>query len=232
VVIIGLNERLEVSATSANNNSRTNSYFSNAHYQYHFRDISNSENIYSESKANGKDSRVQAYDRDTNEKRDVLYKGRFPSTDAWRRVEGWPNGRPEFKVVIGYVERVFGSATAKTTTKYLDEKGWVKRNLFSHKLLTKTINIPILTWYKDRYGLEMNYLWVELDAGGNNPTELTVSLTTKFDDNTSATVAIKTTIDDNDKSAGDSPVQYEHATRGEGTWYSTGTVEFSVTQEL
>lgn len=44
-------------------------------------------------------------------------------------------------------------------------------------------------------------------------------------------MSIKTTIDDNDEDAGDAIVQYEHATAGDGTWYNTGIVKFSVNQE-
>jgi len=228
VIVVGLNERLEVSSTSTQN-SRTKSYFSNEHYNYYL--TNNTESIKSK-KESLINSRANAtYDRDSDGGKEVLYQGRINNKGAWRQIEGWPAGRPEFKVVIGYVDKSSGSAVAQTTTKILDKSGWVKRNLFSSKVTTKTINIPIFTWYKDRYALDMKYIWLELDSGGDNTTEYSYTLVTEFDDGTKSTEQIKTSFDDNDDEAGDQVVQYEDPTSGGGSSYNTGILTFSIIQE-
>lgn len=224
VIVIGLNERINYSEGSSS--GRIVPYFSNKYFTYFFNS-DEKESLDS----NDRMMATHAFDRDSNNGRDVLYKGRFVDKDAFRQVEKWPGGRPEFKVVIGYIDKSSGTPTARTTTKYLSEDGWIKKKFFSADLLTKTINVPILTWYKDRYALDMTYIWVELDASGSGSIEVTSQLVTKFEDGTATTQTIKTTIDNNDDQAGDSVVQYEHPTGGDGTWYSTGIVNFSVNQE-
>jgi hypothetical protein len=43
-----------------------------------------------------------SYDRDLKSGSDILWQGRFVSKDAYRQVEGWPAGKPEFTVIIAF----------------------------------------------------------------------------------------------------------------------------------
>lgn len=212
VIVISNNERLSVSNLK---NYDTNVYYSNEYYTYRFLDCENVE--------------LKSYDRDSNTKKDVLYKAKFVSKAAFRQVETWPNGRPEFKVIIAFSEKNGTNVTAGTMEKILSKDGWIKRYVVTVKLLTKTLNIPIFSWDKDIYGLKMKYHWIEQD-NGNGTKEINTSLTNKFSDNMTYTTTVKSNVSNTDDDAGEAIVEYMDKTTEDGTWYSTGIVEFCINQ--
>jgi len=226
VIVISNNERLEVDQENNFKSSKIN-YYSNQYYSYSL--IYNDEEIIENDLNSTNLKSTQAIDRDTKTGKDVLYKGIFESKDAFRQVESWPNGKPEFKVIIVYSDRNGSTFTANSVEKVLSKDGWIKRYVVTVKLQTKTINVPIMTWYRDRFGLYMKYRWIEKDSG--NSTEISTTLNNKYDDNTSTTTTVKSTVSDKDDDAGEAIVEYEDPTSGDGTWYSTGIVKFSVNQQ-
>jgi hypothetical protein len=227
VIVISNNERLEVAEKSSLKSLNNNHYFSNQYYTYYFM---NNE-IETNSKKNDANflKSAQSIDRDTKTGKDVLYKGRFVSKTAFRQVEPWPSGRPEFKVIIVYSDRNGTTFTANSVEKVIDKDGWITRYVLWVNLATKTINIPIMRWYRDRFGLYMKYKWIEQDGG--NSTEISTTLNNKYDDNTSIATTVKSTIKKDDDDCGEAIVEYEDPTSGEGTWYTTGIVKFSINQQ-
>jgi len=215
----------EISNKGSNSGKKSGSaYFSNNKYSYYFK----SDELNYASSSSGSSSRTQASDRDTNTGADVLWKGKFVSKDAFRQVESWPSGRPEFRVIIAYLDKSSGTATASTVEKILDKDGWIKRYIVTVKIQTKTINVPVFRWYKDRYGSDMKYTWIEQDGGGS--TELSINVSSTFNGTTVGST-IKTTIGRNDDKAGEAIVQYENSTSGDGTSYNTGILEFWINQQ-
>lgn len=65
---------------------------------------------------------------------------------------------------------------------------------------------------------------------GNGTKEINTSLTNKYNDNMTYTVTAKSTVSNTDDEAGEAIVEYMDATTDDGTWYSTGIVEFCVNQ--
>jgi len=227
VIVISLNERLQYH--DINLKSTQNSiYFKNNHYAYYFPSSQEFNDLNDESVQ--LKSLAISYDRDLKSGSDILWQGRFVSKDAFRQVEGWPAGKPEFTVIIAYIDKGTGAPVASSLTKILSSDGWISRYVFYSDLRTKNLNIPILRWYKDRYGLDMKYHWMEKDSGGDTPTEITTTITTKYDDNTTSTLSVKHTFDNNDEDAGESIVQYEDNTDGDGTEYNTGIMRFWIKQ--
>lgn len=227
VIVISNNERLEVAEKSSLKSLNNNKYFSNQYYTYYFMN-NEMELTSNENDANFLKS-AQAIDRDIKTGKDVLYKGRFESKTAFRQVEPWPSGRPEFKVIIVYSDRNGTTFTANSVEKVIDKDGWITRYVLWANLATKTINIPIMRWYRDRFGLYMKYKWIEQDGG--NSTEISTTLNNKYDDNTSIATTVKSTIKEDDDDCGEAIVEYEDPTSGEGTWYTTGIVKFCVNQQ-
>ena len=172
---------------------------------------------------------VTTYDRDNNGNRDKLNQARFVSVNAFRDVEQWPEGRPEFKVIISYIEKIGESYTPKTITKILTSDDWITRYVFWVDLKTKTINLPIITWDKSLIGNSMKYTWIEQD-NSDVKTEYNIGVTSKFDENTTITTSVKVTISAADDEAGEDVVEYKDSTIGDGTEYDTGTVRFWVDQ--
>ncbi len=174
------------------------------------------------------------YDRDSNRDRDNLSKARFVNKDAYRQVEPWPHGRPEFKVVITYIEKVGTNYQTKTLTKILTKSDWVYRYFFYTELKTKTINVPIITWDKEKIGDSMKYTWIEQD-NSDTKEEYSIATSTTFSDDNSDTedtqsASVKITVSANDDEAGESVVEYKDKTTDEGTEYNTGIVKFWVNQ--
>lgn len=228
VIVISQNERLEID-NDIPQSSFNSVYFRNNYFTYIIPSViedNNNELIDLNLKSTNSN-----YDRDLNTGRDVLWKGRFVNKSAFRRVEGWPAGKPEFTVIIAYIDRSSGTPTAASLTKILSDGGWIKRYVVKTELKTKTINVPIMSWLKERYGSDMKYTWIEKDKNGSGSVEVNTVVTTKYEDNTTITSTVKCTIDDNDEQAGEAIVQYEDNADGDGTEYSTGIVRFWVKQE-
>lgn len=228
VIIVSLNERLNY-ASSDLKAAGKQVYFKNKHYTYYFPS-GDQIPVAAANLSQLKSGTIATYDRDFKSGSDILFQGRFVSKDAYRQVEGWPAGRPEFTVIIAYVDKSSGSPNAGFLSKVLDESGWVRRYVFYSDLRTKELNVPILRWYRDRYGLDMKYHWIERDSGGDKQIDFTTTVTTKYDDNTSSTQTIKCSFDNNDDDAGEAIVQYEDNTDGDGTEYNTGIMRFWIKQ--
>ncbi|MGM0642037.1 MAG: DUF3103 family protein [Thermotogota bacterium] len=171
------------------------------------------------------------YDRDNNNNKDQLYKARFTSKTAFRQVEPWPKGRPEFKVIITYIEKIGSNYETKTITKILSKSDWITRYVLWTDLKTKHINLPIITWDKEKIGNSMKYTWIEQD-NSNSTTELNIAASTDFgeDEDIPVNGSIKVTIGTDDTEAGEAIVEYKDNTTGDGTEYNTGIMRFWVNQ--
>lgn len=177
------------------------------------------------------DDTPPTYDRDVNSNKDQLNKAEFVSIDAYRLVEPWLSGRPEFKVIVSYIEKVGTTYQAKSIIKILTIQDWVNRYIFWSTLDTKQIDLPIITFDKELIGNSVKYTWIEQDPS-NTQMELSITTSSKFgeDDNTAISSSLKVTIGSDDDEAGESVVEYKDGTKGEGTEYNTGIVKFWVNQ--
>ncbi len=229
VIVIGNNERVEILNQDNSKNSNLNLYYRGKYYDY---TLSDSYQSYAETTENITTSEkgANSIDRDNYSGKDYLYKGKFESRQAFRQVESWPSGRPEFKVIIVYSDRNGSTLTANSVVKILSKDGWIKRYVFYTDIVTKTIDVPVFTWYKDRFGLYMKYHWIEQD-NGDTSSEVSTTLSNEYSDSFTGSVTVKTTIKDGDDEAGEAIVEYEDPAHGEGTWYSTGIMTFSVTKK-
>ncbi len=236
VVVIGENERLiavnkETSLKSLSPDQIVSDCYDTYYETSSYRYLIPIDCGYSDSDG-GDDSNntSSAYDRDSNDSNDVLNKAKFVSKTAWRQVEPWPSGRPEFKVVISYIEKVNSEYEAKTIIKILPKDGWVKRYVFWSELKTKNLDINIINWDKEIMGDRMKYTWIEQD-NSDTKTEYSIGTTTKFDDsNTAITASVKVTNSAKDDEAGEAVIEYKDSTTGEGTEYNTGIVKFWINQ--
>jgi hypothetical protein len=169
-------------------------------------------------------------DRDTYTGYDILYKAKFVNIDAYRQVEGWPAGKPEFHVTISYSEKVGTTITPKTIKKVISKDGWVNNYVFYSKLATKTMNIPIIDWDKDVFGLYMSYNWIEYDGEGQT-IELTDTYTNRFADGSTYSISTTTTRLEGDDEAGSAIVGYEDKTSDAvNRFYNTGLLTFNIIQ--
>lgn len=93
------------------------------------------------------------------------------------------------------------------------------------------MHLPILTWDKEKYGTTMKYTWIEQDES-DSKTELNITANSNFgeDDDVSVNGSVKITISAKDDEAGESIVEYQDKTSGEGTEYRTGIVRFWINQ--
>ena len=234
VIIISENERFiaKPKDNSSNNLKAAKSldepYYSNAYYDYYLKtDIypTNSVNI------TPSENSTTKYDKDSNNGRDVLSKAKFVNKDALRSVESWAKGRPEMKVFVLWGNSLNNDASLSVTKKYLGKVGWIRRNWFTRKILTKRLNIPITTWNKGSLGDAMKYIWYEEDGGANVKNEVSLSYNTDIDENSRITAKTTISINKRDDECGDAIVNYSEDTAGGGTEYNTGRIKFWVTQE-
>lgn len=176
-------------------------------------------------------SGITSFDRDKNKNSDMLDRAKFVSKTAFRQVEGWPTGRPEFKVIISYIEKIGDNYQTKTITKILTKDDWTSRYGLWVNLKTKKIHLPILVWDKAKYGDSIKYTWIEQDDSSKK-VELSISTSSKFDDGSNSTItgSTKVTITPEVDEAGEAVIRYDDATAGVGTEYNTGIVRFWVNQ--
>jgi hypothetical protein len=238
VIVISQNERLVAVSKSKNSNNKSykqladvclESYYETEMYAYYMPiDCGGSGGG---GTGGGTGGGVTTYDRDNNGNRDQLNQARFVSVDACRQVEPWPTGRPEFKVIISYIEKIGTSYEAKTITKILTKDDWITRYVFWVDLKTKSIKLPIITWDKEIIGNSMKYTWIEQDDS-DTKSELNIAVSSKFGagDNTTINSSVKVTISAEDDEAGEDVVEYKDGTSGGGTEYNTGIVRFWVNQ--
>lgn len=235
VIVIGQNERL-VAVKKENQNNKSyklikpclEPYYETETYKYFMPIDCGGDSDTSDGNTGGG---ATTYDRDKNGNRDQLKKAEFESVDAFRRVEPWPTGRPEFKVIISYIEKEGDNYTAKTITKILTKTDWVTRYIFWTRLKTKHINLPIITWDKGIIGNSMKYTWIEQD-NSSTKIQFSIGISSSFgkDDNTKITSGVTVTISAADDEAGEAVVEYKDKTTGDGEGYSTGIVNFWVNQ--
>ena len=225
-VVVGQNERVKAVSITEAKKMKEKPYYTNNYYSYF---------LTSDEKAIPSDNNLieridDDYDRDLYNTSDILEKGKFVSRQAYRQVEDWPDGRPEFKVIIVYTDKnpITGQVSANSIEKIISKDGWITRYGFWVQLSTKYMNIPVINWDKERHGLYMKYRWIEQDSGST--TQITTTLNNSYSSGSSANTSVTSTVTDNDDEAGEAIVQYEDKTKQGGTGYNTGILTFQIIQ--
>jgi len=228
VIVIGKSERIEISNDGVQNFNSKLPFYKGQYYNYRFADF---ESVTPETVKSAATLRsIAACDRETYSGYDILYKGKFVSIDAYRQVEGWPQGRPEFHVTISYSEKVGTTVTPKTLKKIISRDGWVNNYVLFSKLATKTMNIPTINWNKDVHGLYMSYNWIEFDDGPDQVVS-NDTYTNKYTDGSTYTISTSTTKTNDDDEAGSAIIGFVDPTSDAvGRFYNTGILTFSIIQ--
>jgi hypothetical protein len=160
---------------------------------------------------------------------DVITKAKFISMDALKTVESWANGAPEVELVVTYTFKQNNAYTTQTIRKIFSDSGWTKGGLFGigRSTDTKTLNVPILYWDKDDFGILMKYTFIENDGGSSIEYTISYTNTYKEGNNTLTTQSsIKIPIQKYDDIIGDAVINYNDQAIDEGKKYSTGLLDF------
>lgn len=221
VIVVSFNERVITVSKKDKNNpySDMEPYFETKDYFYYLN-------------ANLLDLKSSLVsDRDNNGSKDRLNKAKFLSVSGMKELETWSLGQPEMTVKIVYAKKVSEDASFNTMTKGGFNDGWFHTNKFwgTRYLDERSLNdTEIVTWDIETYGDKMLYQWMELDGGWK--VSFKVTLSTKVKGLGTVSEEINIGKDNLDKSAGQSIVEYNDGTSGDGTRYSTGYLEFWVYQ--
>ncbi len=246
IIVVGYNERLRAiprnkSAQSELPTSNTlEPYYQDANYDYYYTadlyNTSNTELIMDPGDGGGgTGGGTTTCDRDSKGGMyDYLKKVRFSTMDAFRNAESYVDGNPEVYFIV-----TFGS---KASGGFNDFRNYIPSKDRSHwKDCGFSCNpewygdgrngmpFPIFSWVKD-YGDKVQYTWFEEDWV-DSTTEYIINASTKFEDGTSISAQTKVTITRNDHPLGSKVVNYCDNTDGDGTFYTTGKIDFYVNQQ-
>jgi hypothetical protein len=179
-------------------------------------------------------------DRDRkSDKYDYLHQMKFIDRSAFKRANNDDNGwfgfdyKLEFKVVA-----VFGITTTNTTsvTKIFNQRdGKFKQCNFlgmGCKWMWRAVNVRTERW-RPEYGKVMMYQYYEMDGGATYTQTLSFSNSFKDDDGNTSTVtsSASVTVQADDDDLGSHLLEYCDETDGEGSYYTTGTLEIKVNQQ-
>jgi hypothetical protein len=160
---------------------------------------------------------------------DVITKAKFVSMDALKQVESWANGAPEVYMVVTYTLKQNNTYTTQSIQKSFTDDGWTKGGVLGigRSTTTKTLNVPVLYWDKDNFGILMKYTFIESDGGSSKKYTISYTNTYKDGNNTVTTQAsTEIPIQKYDDMIGDAVINYNDQAIGEGKKYSTGLLEF------
>ncbi|MDR0604682.1 MAG: DUF3103 domain-containing protein [Bacteroidales bacterium] len=160
---------------------------------------------------------------------DVITKAKFVSMEALKQVESWANGAPEVEMVVTYTFKQNNTYSTQTVRKIFTDSDWTKGGVFGIGRSTKekTLDVPVLYWDKDNFGILMKYTFIEVDGGSAREYTISYNNTYKVgNETTTVQASTKIPIEKYDDIIGEAVINYNDTVIGSGKMYSTGLLNF------
>jgi len=209
----------------------TDAFYQNDTNEYHFtHELMNRSSFCSGGGGSGgSGSGNNRCDRDRKSGKDRLNKLKFNSMPSFREIAEWHDGAVELELTVFYGDG-FGENDVKPVTKRFNGRRGEFKNcgIFNcNPEWFDLYNTEIITWDKVEHSDVMQYVWIEIDGGGEQTFGL--SFSGKFK-GIKIEFKPKLTMKFNDDKVGESLVEYCDNTDGDGYTYNTGLMKFQVKQ--